>query len=59
MYSLIALILYVLISATYRAFTTPNNRIVTINEHEYIESGYRITTLIHSESCKNPVHKKR
>lgn len=59
MYSIIILIIYIISYALYRSVTTPNNRVVVINNHEYIESGYRYTTLIHSESCPNPIHQKK
>lgn len=43
----------------YVGFFTPHvPRVVNIKGHEYIESGYRNTTMIHSESCTNKIHFK-
>lgn len=57
-YSLIIIVVSLLATTIYKSVNIPKNRIVKIDGHEYIESGIRRTSLIHSESCQNKSHKK-
>lgn len=57
LYSLIITIVAFICVAAYNSFLWSGNRIVYIKGHEYIESGFRNTHLIHSESCKHKSHK--